>query len=94
VSGHSTLLRVRGKLAGAPMLGRWSIISGEAREGWTQDFAPAPAVTVNHNLGRYPAAISVRTLGGVVADCEVRHVSPNQLRLYFDVPVAGVIEVG
>lgn len=71
----------------------WIYVSGEAMSGHSQTFAPASVVVVNHNLGRMPCSCTVRTLGGVEVEVEVQHVSPNQCRLYFDVPIAGTVEL-
>lgn len=73
--------------------GRWVWIAGVAQEGYSEQFDSAAVWAVNHNLGRYPAAISVRTLGGVLCDVEILHVSQNQLRVNFERPLAGFIEV-
>lgn len=73
--------------------GRWVWIAGVAQEGYSEQF-PAQAVwIVNHNLGRCPSAVSVRTLGGILCDADIRHASVNQIRIYFDVPTAGVCDV-
>jgi hypothetical protein len=59
---------------------------------FTQTFsAPLASWTVNHNLGRKPVGVQVTTLGGVVADAEVQHVSENQIVVYFMAPTSGVI---
>ncbi len=73
--------------------GRWIWIAGVAQEGYSECFEAAAVWVVNHNLGRYPAAISVRTLGGVLCDVEVKHMSQNQLQVNFDRTLAGFIEV-
>lgn len=81
--------------AGAPLSARaggWIWVHGVAEEGYSEQFEAGSVWTCNHNLGRYPACVQVRTLGGVVADADIRHVSPNQVRVYFDVPMAGVVE--
>ena len=59
--------------------------------GYEEQFPAAYLWTVNHNLGRCPAAVAVRTLGGVVVDVECYHTSPNQLQVRFDVPLAGIV---
>jgi hypothetical protein len=76
-----------------PTPNRWIWVSGVAVEGVSVPFAAASVVTVNHNLGRQPSAVSVRTSGGLVAEAQVLHVSANQLQIFFDVPLAGVVEV-
>lgn len=45
---------------------------------------------VNHNLGRAPVGVTVSTVGGVEIMADVQNVSPNQTRVYFDAPTAGV----
>lgn len=74
--------------------GRWIWVAGVAVEGYSETF-PAQAVWVcNHNLGRHPASVSVRNAAGQVLDVEIRHLSENQVRVFFDNPTAGVIELG
>lgn len=48
--------------------------------------------TVNHNLGRRPAA-SVRSAGGIEVIAQVLHVSDNQLQVIFAVPATGSVYV-
>jgi len=45
--------------------------------------------TVNHNLGRWPAAVTVVTTGGVEVTSDVTHVSINQTTIAFARPFAG-----
>jgi len=45
--------------------------------------------TVNHNLARWPSAVTVVTTGGVEAEATVTHVSPAQLIIAFAAPFAG-----
>ncbi len=45
---------------------------------------------VNHNLGVYPLA-EVRSVGGVVVEAEVLHISLNQFKVFFDVAYSGVV---
>lgn len=45
--------------------------------------------TVNHNLGRRPAAVSVRSPGGREVTADVLHVSENQLQVHFSLPASG-----
>jgi uncharacterized membrane protein len=73
--------------------GRWLMIGGEASEGYSEQFGACPVAVVNHNLGRQPCSCCVRTLGGVIVDAHVQHVSENQTRVYFDVPTPCVVEV-
>lgn len=51
---------------------------------------PASEWIVNHNLGRSPAS-EVRSLAGAVIDADVLHISINQLRVDFTMPVAGTV---
>ncbi len=69
--------------------GDWLWITGVPHTGHTFQYPAADRWVVNHNLGRYPAAISVRTLGGVVCDVMIEHKSQNELWVNFDVPTAG-----
>jgi hypothetical protein len=48
---------------------------------------------VNHNLGWKPAAVSVRSPGGVEVIAEVIHVSENQLQVHFAAPQSGSVRV-
>jgi len=75
-----------------PRRNAWIWIHGVADEGYTEQFAAADAWIVNHNLGRRPN-VQVRTLGGAEVEVEVLHVSDNQVAVYFDVPMAGVVEL-
>ncbi len=61
---------------------------------FTQAFDAAPVWTVNHNLGRVPAAVTVATMGGLVAEVAIVHVSVNQLQISFSAPLSGVVYVG
>jgi hypothetical protein len=56
------------------------------------DFAPGSEWIVNHNLGRAVQAEVLNVIGAKIG-AEVRHVSDNQLRVSFDVPVAGRVVV-
>jgi hypothetical protein len=76
-----------------PKQGRWTWVSGVAHEGLSLAFPAQPVWTVNHNFGRCPACVKVRTQGGIEIEAAVQHVSPNQLRVTFDAPVAGVVEI-
>lgn len=53
--------------------------------------SPASQWTVNHLLGRRPAAVSVLTPGGVEVDAAVTHVSDNQLSVDFTLPQVGTV---
>jgi hypothetical protein len=55
----------------------------------TQSQASAEWI-VNHNLGRRPGA-EILTVGGMVMDAEVVHISVNQLRVYFKTAMAGSV---
>lgn len=58
---------------------------------YVESFDAAPVWIVNHNLGRHPHTWAVESSGNVELDVSVQHVSPNQSRVYFDLPVAGVV---
>lgn len=45
--------------------------------------------TVNHNLGRIPVAVRIKTLGGVEIEADVIDVSANQLTIAFKQSQAG-----
>lgn len=47
--------------------------------------------TVNHQLGRRPAAVSVLSPGGVEVDAAVTHVTINQLVVEFAAPYSGSV---
>lgn len=49
----------------------------------------APVWTVNHNLGRRPAAVSVRSPGGVEVTAAIHHLTDNQLQIRFAAPASG-----
>lgn len=66
--------------------------SGRSYTGYTQGFAPASVWIVNHNLGRR-AVVTVLNNAGEQLDVYVRHMSVNQARVEFDVPVAGIVVV-
>lgn len=69
-----------------------SLAGAVAADTYTESFPAAPQWIVNHNLGYFPACVSVRTLGGNVIDVAIHHTSANQLVITFDAPVAGVVE--
>lgn len=73
--------------------GDFRIIVGHEMAGHSCEFPAAPVWVVNHNFGRTPCSLTVRTLGGAVVDAEVVHVNPNQTRVYFDAPMAGFVEL-
>lgn len=54
-------------------------VQASAASGWT----------VNHNLGRWPSAVTVVTPGGVEVTGGVTHVSLNQTTIAFAQPFAG-----
>jgi len=45
--------------------------------------------TVNHNLGRWPSAVTIVSPGGVEVDATVTHVTTAQLTIEFASPFAG-----
>lgn len=65
-------------------------------EGFALFFAypqdvPSDVWTVNHNLGRRPAAVSIIDSAGSEIEGEVQHTSINQLVARFSVPFSGVV---
>lgn len=58
----------------------------------TQSAASA-SWTVNHNLGRWPSAVSVLSAGSVEVEADVIHVSINQLIVNFAAPFAGLARI-
>jgi hypothetical protein len=56
------------------------------------DFAASAMWVVNHNLGR-AVSVEVLSAGGAKVGAEVLQVTPNQLRVYFEVPVPGRVLV-
>lgn len=58
---------------------------------YVETFAAASVWIVNHNLGRHPHTWAVESLASIELEVAVQHVSPNQSRVYFDLPVAGVV---
>lgn len=52
---------------------------------------PSEEWIVNHNFERYPAAVMVLSVGGREMFAEVRHISVNQVRVYFDSPTVGSV---
>lgn len=58
---------------------------------YVESFDAAPVWVVNHNLGRHPHTWAVEGLGNAEIDVLVQHVTVNQSRVYFDLPVAGVV---
>lgn len=58
---------------------------------YVESFEAAPVWIVNHNLGRHPHTWAVETLAAVEIDVVVQHVTVNQSRVYFDLPIAGVV---
>lgn len=57
---------------------------------FTQTFSAAAEWVVNHNLGRKPL-VAVSSTGGVEVEANVVHMSVNQLRVFFTVPLAGEV---
>ena len=51
--------------------------------------SPARVWTVNHNLGLRPS-VSIVDSGGAEIEADVRHSSPNQLVIYFAIPMSGL----
>jgi hypothetical protein len=76
-----------------PRPGRWVWVAGVAHEGFSEAFPARACWVCNHNLGRHPSSVQVRNLSGQVVDADLRHSSENQVRVFFDNPTAGVIEV-
>jgi hypothetical protein len=58
---------------------------------YVETFEAAPVWIVNHNLGRHPHTWAVENLAAIEIDVLVQHVTPNQSRVYFDLPTAGVV---
>lgn len=63
--------------------------SGSA--AYVESFDAAPVWIVNHNFGRHPHTWAVESAGAVEIDVAVQHVTANQSRVYFDLPVSGVV---
>jgi len=65
--------------------------SGPAGNGAAHDqtFSAAASWTVNHNLGRRPAAVRVLSDGGIEVIAEIIEISTNQLIVQFAVPQSG-----
>lgn len=66
--------------------------SGATTYQHTQSSASA-LWTVNHNLGRWPSAVTVLSAGGVEVAAQVNHVSINQLTVTFAAPFAGLARI-
>jgi hypothetical protein len=62
--------------------------SGDAN--FTQSFTSAASVTVNHNLGKYPA-VTVMDSAGDEVEGDIDYVSINTIRLNFSAPFSGVV---
>jgi hypothetical protein len=64
--------------------------SGGGGGGFYQHSQPTAASTwtITHNLGVQPT-IQVRSLGGLVVDAEVLHLSASTAQVTFDAPFAG-----
>lgn len=52
---------------------------------------PAMTWTVNHNFGRFPAAVMVLSPGGVEVEALVTNVNANQLVVQFVIPYTGSV---
>ena len=92
---RTVLLKVGNSYANLlPNAGTWLYVSGEAQSGYSETFTEQSQVMINHNLGRTPRSVTVRTLGGTELDCEVLYLNVNQLLINFDSPRAGRIEIG
>ncbi len=76
-----------------PRTGSWIAIRGVVEVGAAMQFTAAPVWTVAHNLGRMPNAVQVRTMGGIVVDADIRHQDENVLRVHFDAPIDGVVDL-
>ncbi len=55
--------------------------------------AAASLWTINHNLNRWPASVSVLSVGGVEMLADVTHISINQCTVAFASPTAGVARI-
>jgi hypothetical protein len=67
--------------------------SGEGGAVFTQEYPAAAQWVINHNFGRHPYAVQIETLGGVVVDAAVQHVTLNQTIVMFDTLMAGVAKL-
>ncbi len=57
----------------------------------SMNFTQGSALTewiINHNFGFYPS-VSVYSVGGVEMIADVRNITSNQVRIYFNSPTAG-----
>ena len=66
---------------------------GDGAAAFGQTFSAAPSWTVNHNLGRSPAAVRVLGPGGVEAEADVTETTLNQVIVSFASPQAGRVVV-
>ncbi len=87
------MLRVVPPAAYPPRPHQWVLVDGEIRLRYTASFPAAPVWVVNHNMGFQPTSVQVRSDGGAVLDAQIQHQSLNQLRVYFDVPVSGAVDL-
>lgn len=65
--------------------------SGDEAHRFT--FSQPSALTpwiINHNLGVYPSAVCIKSIGGVEVEASITHVSENQCVVTFAQPFAGV----
>lgn len=77
------VIEVLGPVSGAAALRTYEHVQSPAAATWI----------VNHNLGRRPAAVSVRSPGGREVTADVLHVSVNQLVVNFAGPTVGSVFV-
>jgi hypothetical protein len=71
-------------------------IQGAAGVGATiyeASFSNLSSWTVNHNLGRKPAGISLLTLGQVEFDADIVHLNDNQFVVVMEQPFSGIVRV-
>jgi hypothetical protein len=66
--------------------------AGGSRYTHTQS-SPSASWVVNHNMGVYPAAVSVLSSGRVEVEATVTHNSLNQLTVSFAAPFTGSVEI-
>lgn len=71
-----------------------AIVGPPGRDGGAGAYEHVQAIaaaswTVNHNLGRWPAAVTIVSTGGVEVTGAVTHVSTDQTSIAFAQPFAG-----
>lgn len=69
------------------------VLSGGGSAPSVFDFAALVEWIINHNLG-YQPPITILSPGGVEVGADVRHITTNQSRVYFNNPYAGRALVG